>query len=204
MQTTTQPIKRSSLFKTLLAGTAALAIAGSTLAFAQQGPGGRGPERGPHARMSVEDFAAYGDARIAAVHAGLKLTAEQEKNWPAVEAALRDLAKQRSERFAARASADRPEPPKDPIERLSRRADAMTQQGAALKKLADAAGPLYKSLDDGQKKRLMVLARLGNEGGQGMRGPGRHHGGKHHGGPRGERGGERGPMGPDGPAGRPQ
>ncbi|MEI8275686.1 MAG: hypothetical protein WCG00_06815, partial [Hyphomicrobiales bacterium] len=73
--------------KTLLAGTAALAIAGTTLAYAQQGPGGRGPERGPQARMTASDIAAYGDARIAAVHAGLKLTAEQEKSWPAVEAA---------------------------------------------------------------------------------------------------------------------
>lgn len=194
MQTT----KRSSLFKTLLAGTAVLAIAGSTLAYAQQGPGGRGGDRGPHARMSAEDITAYGDARIAAVRAGLKMTPEQEKNWPAVEAALRDMAKQRSERFAARASADKPA---DPIERLSLRADRMTEQGAAMKKLADAAGPLYKSLDDGQKKRLMVLAKLGGRDGHGMRGHGRHHGGKHHGGPRHERG----PKGPDGgPAGRPQ
>ncbi len=187
---------RSTLMKTLLAGTAALAIAGTTLAFAQQGPGGRGPERGHHARMSAADIAAYGDARIAAVHAGLKLTAEQEKNWPAVEAALRDLAKQRSERFAARASADKPA---DPIDRLNQRAETMTQTGAALKKLADAAGPLYKSLDDGQKQRLLVLARLGGPEQGGWRGrhggPGRHHGGKD----RGSFGGpERGPMGPDG------
>ncbi|MDO8877980.1 MAG: Spy/CpxP family protein refolding chaperone [Pseudolabrys sp.] len=189
-------IKRSTLLKTLLAGTTALAIAGTTFAYAQ-GPG-RGHERGPHARMSAEDITAYGDARIAAIRAGLKLTPEQEKNWPAVEAALRDMAKQRSERFAARASADKPS---DPIERLSARADAMTQQGATLKKLADAAGPLYKTLDDGQKSRLMVLAKLGGRDGHGMRG--RQHGGpgKHHGGPRG---GERGPMGPDGPAGRAQ
>jgi hypothetical protein len=197
MQPINQTTKRSSLFKTLLAGTAVLTIAGSTLAYAQQGPGGRGGERGPHARMSAEDITAYGDARIAAVHAGLKLSAEQEKNWPAVEAALRDMAKQRSERFTARASADKPA---DPIARLSQRADAMTQQGAALKKLADAAGPLYTSLDDGQKKRLMVLAKLGGDGRPGMRGHrggpgGKHHGGKHH---------ERGSMGPDGPAGRPQ
>ena len=193
MQTT----KRSSLLKTLLAGTAVLAIAGSTLVYAQQGPGGRGPDRGPHARMSAEDITAYGDARIAAVRAGLKMTPEQEKNWPAVEAALRDMAKQRSERFAAHASADKPA---DPIERLSLRADRMTQQGASLKKLADAAGPLYKSLDDGQKQRLMVLARLGGPEGHGMRGHRGDRGGKHHGGPRHERG----PMGPDGPAGRPQ
>ena len=186
---------RSTLMKTLLAGTAALAIAGTTLAYAQQGPGGRGPERGPQARMTASDIAAYGDARIAAVHAGLKLTAEQEKSWPAVEAALRDLAKQRTDRFAARASADKPqEPRKDPIERLNQRAERMTQTGAALKTLADAAGPLYKSLDDGQKQRLLVLARLGGPEQGGWRG--RHGGpGKHHGGPRGP---ERGPKGPDG------
>jgi zinc resistance-associated protein len=182
-------IKRSSLFKTLLAGTAVLAIAGTTLAYAQQGPGGRGHERGMHSRMSAEDIAAFSDARIAAIHAGLKLTPEQEKNWPAVEAALRDLAKQRSERFTARASTDKPA---DPVERLSQRADALTQQGATLKKVADAAGPLYKSLDDGQKHRLVVLARnvWSQEGG--WRG---RHGGKHHRGPRGP---ERGQMGPEG------
>ena len=121
-------------------------------------------------RPSAEDIAAFGDARIAALHAGLKLTAEQEKNWPAVESALRDLAKQRSERFAARASADRP---KDPVERLTLRAEAMGQRAAGLKKLADAAGPLYKSLDDGQKHRFAMLARLGGRDGGGFHG---HHG----------------------------
>ena len=147
------------MWKTVLAGTAALALVGSSLVYAQQG----GPDRGPRGwRPSAEDVSAFGDARIAAVHAGLKLNAEQEKNWPAVEAALRDLAKQRSERFTARASADRP---KDPIERLNLRADQMTQTGAALKKLADAAGPLYKSLDDGQKHRFGALIRMGGRGG---------------------------------------
>ena len=187
---------RSTLLKTILAGTTALAIAGTTFAYAQKGPGGH--DRGAGWRPSAADMAAFGDARIAAVHAGLKLTPEQEKNWPAVEAALRDMAKQRSDRFAASASADKPEPPKDPIERLNLRAERMTQEGAALKKLADAAGPLYKSLDEGQKHRLMVLAKLGGpeKGGWG----GRHGGGRHH----GPRGAERGMMGPDGPAGRPQ
>ncbi|MCF8475738.1 MAG: Spy/CpxP family protein refolding chaperone [Pseudolabrys sp.] len=183
------------MWKSVLAGTTALAIAGTTLAYAQQGPGKR--ERGDHWRPSAQDMAAFGDARIAGLHAGLKLTPEQEKNWPAVEAALRDVAKQRSERFAARASADKP---KDPIERMALRGDAMTERGAALKKLAEAAGPLYKTLDDGQKRRFMVLARpggrhadgwRGRHGGQrGHYGP-KHRGNWHHGGPRG---GGAGPM----------
>jgi zinc resistance-associated protein len=171
------------MWKSVLAGTTALAIAGTSLVYAQQGPGG--PDRARGWRPSAEDITAFGDARIAAVHAGLKLTAEQEKNWPAVESALRDLAKQRSERFAARASADRPT---DPLERLTLRADAMTQRGAALKKLADAAGPLYKSLDEGQKRRFAMLAHLGGRQFGGERG---HHGmgGWQHHGPRGPEGG---------------
>lgn len=186
------------MWKTLAAGTAALAIAGASLAYAQKGPDAS--EHIKRWRPNAEDMAAFSDARIAGIHAGLKLTAEQEKSWPAVEAALRDLAKQRSDRFTTRASADKP---KDPIERLATRADMMTQTGAALKKLADAAGPLYKSLDDSQKHRLTVLARLegGRFGGEGRRG---HHGWMmHRGGP--DRGADNGPdghrggrMGPDG------
>jgi len=176
------------MWKTVLAGSTALAIAGATLAYAQQGPDGH--DFAPRWRPSAEDVSAFGDARIAALHAGLKLTAEQEKNWPAVESALRDLAKQRSERFAARASADRP---KDPVERLALRADVITQRGAALKKLADAAGPLYKSLDEAQKHRFVVLARLGGRQSGGERGPHGYHGWMH----RGPGGFERGPMGPE-------
>ena len=177
------------MWKTVLAGSTALAIAGATLAYAQQGPGGR--DIAPRWRPSAEDISAFGDARIAALHAGLKLSAEQEKSWPAVESALRDLAKQRSAWFTARASADRP---KDPIERLALRADVMTKRGAALKKLADAAGPLYKSLDEAQQRRFVVLARLGAHHFGGERGRHDWRGWMH----RGPGGSERGPMRPEG------
>ena len=63
--------------------------------------------------------------------------------------------------------------PKDPIERLNLRADTMGKRAASLKKLADAAGPLYKSLDDSQKHRFVMLARLGRQHAAGRRG---HHG----------------------------
>jgi len=167
------------MLKTFLAGATALAIAGGAYAYAQQsstvGAGGEF-QHVRHSRLSAEDISAFGDARIAALHAGLKLTAEQEKLWPPVESALRDLAKQRSERFAARANADRP---KDPIERLNLRAEVMGQRAAGLKKLADAAAPLYKSLDDSQKRRFAMLARL--DRGQ----MGAHRGWHHRHGPRG-------------------
>src|SRR5262249_40724157 len=108
--------------------------------------------------LSQEDRAAFTDARIAAMKAGLRLTPDQEKNWPAFETALRDIAKARQERVAARRQ-DEPRAA-DPVERLRRQADALTKAGANLKRLADAQEPLYQSLDDSQKRRFGLLANV--------------------------------------------
>jgi hypothetical protein len=146
--------------KVLLAGVAALAIAGTTVVYAQHRPWFQ-----EHMRISPEDRAAFADARIAAVHAGLKLTPDQEKLWPPLEAAVQDFAKLRIDRANARMNA-RPDDTKDaqnqddPVARLRQRADNMTASGAALKKIADAADPLYKTLDDGQKRRLKILTHM--------------------------------------------
>jgi hypothetical protein len=155
--------------KVLLAGAAALAIAGSTAVYAQHRPWFH-----DHMRMSAEDRAAFADARIAAVHAGLKLAPDQEKLWPPVETAVKEFAKLRIDRANARMNAmrddsrDRQQQPDDPVARLRDRADAMATTAAAMKKIADAADPLYKTLDDGQKRRLAILThmegRFGREG----------------------------------------
>jgi hypothetical protein len=55
--------------------------------------------------------------------------------------------------------------PDDPVARLRERADNMTASAAALKKIADAADPLYKTLDEGQKRRLAMLTHHGRFGG---------------------------------------
>ena len=86
--------------KILLAGTAALVLAGSTAVYAQHRPWFHG-----HMRMNPEDRAAFADARIAAVHAGLKLNADQEKLWPPVETAVKEFAKLRIDRANARMNA---------------------------------------------------------------------------------------------------
>ena len=52
----------------------------------------------------------------------------------------------------------------DPVARMEKRADALSETGAALKKLADATGPLYNSLDESQKRRFAILSRLGRGG----------------------------------------
>jgi hypothetical protein len=145
--------------KVLLAGVAALAIAGTTAVYAQHRPWFQ-----EHMRINPEDRAAFADARIAAVHAGLKLTPDQEKLWPPLEAAVRDFAKLRIDRANARMNARSDDKDAqnqdDPVARLRQRADNMTASGAALKKIADAADPLYKTLDDGQKRRLKVLTHM--------------------------------------------
>ncbi len=151
--------------KVFLAGIAALAIAGSTVAYAQN-------RQWLHERMhmSLEDRAAFADARIAAVHAGLKLTPDQEKLWPPVETAVRDFAKMRIDRANARMnppagdSKDAQKTPDDPVARLRERADNMAATSTALKKIADAADPLYKTLDDGQKHRLAMLTHMEHRG----------------------------------------
>ena len=151
--------------KFAIAGVAVLAIAASTAVYAQH-------HRWFHdhmGHMSVEDRAAFADARIAAVHAGLKLNADQEKLWPPVESAVRDLVKLRLDRANARANAKPDDSkPDDPVARLRERAEDMTTMAAAMKKVADAADPLYKTLDDGQKRRLAILThRAGRFGGDG-------------------------------------
>jgi chaperone required for assembly of F1-ATPase len=158
--------------KILLAGIAALAIAGTTVVYAQHRPWFR-----EHMRLSSEDRAALTDARIAAVHAGLKLTPDQEKLWPPLEAAVRDFAKLRLDRANARMSAAQDdkaaEKQDDPVARLRERADNMAASAAAMKTIADAADPLYKTLDDGQKRRLKILTHMERRFGGG-------HWGQHH------------------------
>jgi hypothetical protein len=85
--------------KVILAGVAAVAVLGSSAVYAQHRF-----HHHHHQRMSAEDRAAFVDARIAAVKAGLKLTPDQEKLWPPVETAVRDFAKQRIAMANARAS----------------------------------------------------------------------------------------------------
>jgi len=169
------------MWKTVLAGAAAIMVVGSTLVFAQQADtGGRQHEQ--HWRPSQADLNAFTDARIAALKAGLELTPDQEKNWPSVEQAMRDMAKARQERAAEHRREHDQQHPVDLIQRLRDRADAMTTRAANLKKLADAAQPLYQSLTDDQKHRLVVLVH------------GFRFGHRHFGGWREHRSGEDGPK----------
>jgi zinc resistance-associated protein len=183
---------RTAMWKPILAGTAALAILGTSLVYAQQRDDGSPRWRGHDAdrrvnlELSQEDRAAFTDARIAALKAGLRLTPDQEKNWPAFETALRDLAKMHGERYAGKrrdepgagdrsADADR-RGDAGSVERLRHHAEMMIKAAESLQRLANAQEPLYQSLDDSQKNRFQILSRVIRHSYVAqMRGHGGHH-----------------------------
>jgi zinc resistance-associated protein len=152
---------------------------GERFARGDAGDFGRGSDRrgfGMMGRFSPEDIEAFTDARIAALHAGLKLNGDQERMWPPVEEAIRGLVKLRREQFRAfrerraeggQGAFDRD---RDDLPGMLRgMADRQGARAEALRKLADAAQPLYASFDDGQKRRLRLLVRHMRPGGGMMR-----------------------------------
>jgi hypothetical protein len=106
----------------------------------------QGQGRGMMGRLSPEDMSAFIDAHIASVHAGLKLSSEQEKLWPPVEDAIRNLARVHYSHMQA---VGQPQGmmAADPLGLLRTMADRMSQGAEAVRKLADAAAPLYATLE---------------------------------------------------------
>jgi hypothetical protein len=170
------------MLKPVIAAAAVLAIGGSSIVYAQQrfgehnGFGHWGARAEHHHRPSAADMAAFTDARIAALKAGLELTPDQQKNWPAFEQALRDVAQLRVQRAEARqarqarmqqgatpqqdATPQQGQSPNGPFDPMARRADGLAKTGTALKKLADSGAPLYQSLTDEQKARFKTLSHM--------------------------------------------
>ncbi len=104
----------------------------------------------------AQNRAAFLNARLAALHAGLELNADQEKLWPPVENAMRDFCKLVSSQWRAHRNQEQG---LNPVDRLEKHSEAITARGQALKKIADAAKPLYATLNDAQKERLPILLR---------------------------------------------
>src|SRR5215467_3337780 len=90
-----------SMWKTLLIASTTAALVGSAALAEQRTDGRAGDVSYRFQRPTLEDLGAFTDARIAALRAGVRLTPDQDKNWPAFEQAYRNLAKLRAQRFAA-------------------------------------------------------------------------------------------------------
>ena len=148
------------MLRPLVAATAVLAIAGSSIVYAQQRSDEGTLRSEQHYQPSADDIKAFTDARIAALRAGLQLTPDQEKNWPPFEQALRDLVKLHQQRKQEREAGGEQQPPRNPFERLQRRADALLNFGFGLKQLAEVGTPFYQSLSDAQKHRFAFLAHI--------------------------------------------
>ena len=178
-------------------------------AASDKSPGPMGMERMQH---WAADHEALLDAKLAGLKAGLKLTSDQDKLWPPFETAVRDAAKlhmdhmksmmehmqkmrgmmegmQKSEEKKSEGMNETPAPGQtmSPVDRLEAMGQRMSEHGAAMTKVAEAAKPLYASLDDSQKRLFALLGREmfmmghgrhgmemmhGGMGGMGMMGPG--------------------------------
>ena len=86
------------------------------------------------------------DAQIASIKTRLHLTPDQERMWPAVEAALRNMAYKRTQQAAARGAA--------------RNGQAAAVDPEAVEGLKSAAVPLIMSFSSEQKEEVRSLAHV--------------------------------------------
>jgi LTXXQ motif family protein len=100
------------------------------------------------------------DAKLAGMKAELGLTADQEKLWSPFESAVKDADKSRMEAIGQRMRMSAQGERMSPIDHLDAMADRLSQGAANIKKIADAAKPLYDSLDESQKHKFSMLGRM--------------------------------------------
>jgi hypothetical protein len=86
------------------------------------------------------------DAQIASIKTRLHLTPDQERMWPAVEAALRNMAYKRAQQTAARGA--------------TRNIQAAAVDPEAVEGLKSAAVPLIMSFNSEQKEEVRSLAHV--------------------------------------------
>jgi LTXXQ motif family protein len=152
---------RSTMLKIVTAAATALYVTVCPLAYAQNSPLTI-PDR-----LSAADWNKLTDLRLDLIKATLQLTPDQTKYWPSVENAIRARAQNRQARLSkvaetaskwANVSSVDIMRNRDPIAFLNRRADALAERSADLKKLSEAWQPLYQTLSPEQKKRMAALA----------------------------------------------
>lgn len=158
------------------------ALAVTSVALAQGGPGmmgyGGGPGRGWHMWDGWGPSWGGGpdamlervDGRLAFLKAELKITDEQSAAWNKLAEAIRTSAAGRRERMKGKWSGD--DNGKSLLERLDAHEQFMSARLEELKQVKSAWSDLYKALSDSQKKEAdeIVLPVMGMGGpGMGMR-----------------------------------
>ena len=146
-------MNRRFLTPLTIAAISAFALA----ATAAEPTGAPGMERMQHWAADRELIL---DAKLVGMKAELKLKPDQEKLWGPFETAVQDSAKDRIADMQKMMEMRKQNEHASPIEVLDRWSGNLSKAAANMKKVADAAKPLYDSLDDTQKHDFAMLGRM--------------------------------------------
>jgi hypothetical protein len=112
-------------------------------------------DRSDRAELTASQMTDRADARTAKLKVDLNLTADQEKNWPGFASAMQDMSKKQADRrIAMRDARTQQKGAFDALDEMRKNADRQIERSNDRKKFADAAQPLYTSLNEQQKSRL--------------------------------------------------
>src|SRR5438445_6835822 len=116
--------------------------------------------------LTAEQIVASSDANIDRIKAELNLTPVQEKNWSTFSSAMHYLGHNGADRLNLRIARAKRDPPDDIIEQMRNEAQFLNDRAVDQRGVADAAEPLYASLDDKQKQIFIEeMVRLSHERG---------------------------------------
>jgi hypothetical protein len=102
-------------------------------------------------QLTAEQIVANSDANIERIKKELNLTPEQEKHWAGFNSAMHYLCHNGADRLNLRVARAKRDPPDDIIEQMRNEAQFLNDRAVDQRNVADAAEPLFTSLDDKQK-----------------------------------------------------
>jgi len=116
--------------------------------------------------LTAEQIVTNSDANIERIKKELNLSPEQEKHWSAFNSAMHYLGHNGAERLNLRVARAQRDPPDDIIEQMRNEAQFLNDRALDQRNVADAAEPLFASLDDKQKQTFInEMVRLSHERG---------------------------------------
>jgi hypothetical protein len=117
-------------------------------------------------QLTADQIVANSDANIERIKNELKLTPEQEKHWTGFNSAMHYLGHNGADRLNLRIARAKRDPPDDIIEQMRNEAQFLNDRAVDQRSVADAAEPLFASLDDKQKQVFIEeMVRLSHERG---------------------------------------
>ena len=117
-------------------------------------------------QLTAEQMVANSDANIDRIKKELNLTPEQEKHWAGFNSAMHYLGHNGADRLNLRIARAQRDPPDDIVEQMRNEAQFLNDRAVDQRNVADAAEPLFASLDDKQKQVFIAeMVRLSHERG---------------------------------------